>query len=85
VFLFVSIDEKPDAWRRAMLQEKLPGLHLLDKRGWQSPILADYNFHSIPHYVLIDADGKMVSPDAARPSSGAYEQIKAALGSKRKG
>lgn len=78
-FLFVSIDEKPDAWRKAMAQEKLPGIHLLDNRGWQSPILADYNFHSIPHYVLIDKDGKMVNPEAARPSNGAYEQIKAVL------
>lgn len=82
-FLFVSIDEKPDAWRKAMAQEKLPGIHLLDNRGWSSPILGDYNFHSIPHYVLIDKDGKMVSPDAERPSGGAYAQIKALLDDKK--
>lgn len=77
-FLFVSIDEKPDAWRKAMAQEKLGGVHLLDNRGWQSPVLADYNFRSIPHYVLLDKDGKMVNPDAPRPSA-AYDAIKALL------
>ena len=78
-FLFVSIDEKPEAWRKALAQEKLPGVHVLDKKGWGSTLTDDYNFHSIPHYILIDQNGKMANPDAARPSGGAYEQIKALL------
>lgn len=82
VFLFVSIDEKPDAWRKALAHEKLQGMHVIDSRGWGSTLTRDYNFNSIPHYILIDQEGRMISADARRPSNGAYEQIKSALESK---
>ena len=78
-FLFVSIDDKPDAWKKAMRHEKLDGVHINDKKGWRSSLCSDYNFHSIPRYMLIDKEGKMVDPDAKRPSGGAYEEIKALL------
>lgn len=82
VFLFVSIDTDKENWKRAIRQEKLNGLHLIDPKGWQSSILKDYNFSSIPHYVLIDAEGKIVSADAPRPSGGAYMAIKQLLDKK---
>ncbi len=81
-FLFVSIDTDKENWKRAMRQEKLNGVHLIDPKGWQSSILRDYNFSSIPHYVLIDKDGRIVSADAPRPSGGAYMAIKQLLNKK---
>jgi hypothetical protein len=81
-FLFVSIDTDKENWKRAMKQEKLNGVHLVDPKGWQSSILKDYNFSSIPHYVLIDKDGRIVSADAPRPSGGAYMAIKQLLNKK---
>lgn len=81
-FLFVSIDTDKENWKRAMKQEKLNGIHLIDPKGWQSQILKDYNFSSIPHYVLIDADGRIVNADAPRPSGGAYMAIKQLLSKK---
>lgn len=81
-FLFVSIDTDKENWKRAMKQEKLNGVHLIDPKGWQSSILKDYNFSSIPHYVLIDAEGKIVNADAPRPSGGAYMAIKQLLSKK---
>lgn len=78
-FLFVSIDTDKANWKRAMKQEKLNGIHLIDPKGWQSSILKDYNFTSIPHYVLIDASGHIVNADAPRPSGGAYGTIKQLL------
>jgi thiol-disulfide isomerase/thioredoxin len=81
-FLFVSIDTDKENWKRAMKQEKLNGLHLIDPKGWQSSILKDYNFSSIPHYVLIDKDGRIVNADAPRPSGGAYMAIKELLSKK---
>lgn len=81
-FLFVSIDTDKENWKRAMKQEKLNGIHINDPRGWQSSILRDYNFFSIPHYILIDKDGRMITADAPRPSSGAYMLIKELLSKK---
>ena len=74
-FLFISIDEDKNRWLSAMRQEKLNGVHIIDQKGWGSELCEKYNFHSIPHYVLIDADGKMSDADAKRPSSGAQQQI----------
>lgn len=75
VFLFVSIDENAAAWKKAREHEKINGVHLLAKEGFQSQVLMDYGIKGIPHYLLIDKQGNIISSNAARPSGGIEKKI----------
>ncbi|MCW5909671.1 MAG: TlpA family protein disulfide reductase [Cyclobacteriaceae bacterium] len=74
VFLNVSVDSNIEAWKKMVASGKTPaGLHIVN----DGSIYGDYLISGIPHYILIDQQGKIVNADAARPSSGkAGEDIK---------
>jgi len=68
-FVYISIDENFEEWDKATKQ-----LRLLDSKsylladGEQSEILEQFKINSIPRYILIGKDGKVISADAPRPS-----------------
>jgi len=64
VFLYISIDENQDAWKKAIETLKLEGVN-----GWSPMLAGKLNISSIPRYMIWDKDGKIVNPDAQRPSS----------------
>jgi len=70
VFLYVSIDEKKEAWmeaaKRLGLNENYSGIAY--PGGFKSDFAKKYSVNSIPHYVLIDKKGNLVSHKAERPS-----------------
>lgn len=68
VFLYISIDDKIDAWKEAIAQDKIEGVHLLSQGGFQSEIVKAFNIGGVPHYMLIGKDGKILDNDAPRPS-----------------
>lgn len=80
VFLYVSIDEKADAWKAAITQDKIEGVHVLSPRGSENEVARAFNITGIPHYILIGRDGKIYDNNAPRPSEQkAYEKISEAL------
>ncbi|HEY4003383.1 MAG TPA: thioredoxin family protein [Candidatus Xenobia bacterium] len=44
-----------------------PGHQCID---WGSPVAQQYGLHSIPHFVVYDADGKQIAADAENDQSG---------------
>jgi thiol-disulfide isomerase/thioredoxin len=68
VFLYISIDSKADAWRKAIDEDKIEGIHLLSLGGNGSPVAKAFNINGIPHYVIIGKDGKIFDNNAPRPS-----------------
>ncbi|RMG56307.1 MAG: TlpA family protein disulfide reductase [Bacteroidetes bacterium] len=80
LFLYVSIDDDEAAWRKAMEEEKLGGLHLFSQ-GWQSEAPLAYAVEGIPAYFLINKDGTIANSNAPRPSTGEIldAEIRAAL------
>lgn len=58
----VSLDKDMDKWKQAI---KADGLiwknHVCDFKFWQSPVVALYNFNSIPTSILIDKDGNILA------------------------
>jgi thiol-disulfide isomerase/thioredoxin len=68
VFLCVSIDDDEEAWKKRITEKEIAGLHLISKGGFESQIAKSYNIKSIPRYVIIDKEGKLVSSYAERPS-----------------
>lgn len=66
VFLNVSIDKDPKDWRRALSKNPTwKGEHILDIKS----VFKTYSLIGIPRYMLIDKKGRIVNPDAPRPSS----------------
>ncbi len=63
VFLYVSIDESQEAWRKTLEALKLQGEH-----GWSPEMGARLGVESIPRYLIIDKDGKIMNSNAKRPS-----------------
>jgi thiol-disulfide isomerase/thioredoxin len=57
----VSLDKDKEAWKRAI---KADGLvwptHVSDLLQWETPLVQQYGFNSIPFTVLIDANGMIV-------------------------
>lgn len=65
----ISIDTKVDAWLAKVAALKMEGIQLIDSNGSEnSKIAKDYKIHGVPHYVLIDKNGRIASAFAPRPS-----------------
>lgn len=69
VFLYASIDESEDAWKKALEKLQLEGENGHVKPAENAQILRKLAVSSIPRYVIIDKTGKIILPDAPRPSS----------------
>ncbi|MCI4670642.1 MAG: TlpA family protein disulfide reductase [Bacteroidia bacterium] len=79
VFLYVSVDDSEEAWRKAMEEEKLDGIHLW-AGGFRKSVPESYLVKSIPNYFLIDKNGVIVNNNPPRPSGPTLsEEIKAYL------
>ncbi len=62
VFLYISIDEKEDAWRNMVAKKELVGVQVLSQ-GLKSFTAQEYNVAGVPLYFLIDKNGNF----AAKP------------------
>lgn len=67
VFLYVSIDEKEDAWKKGIEAMDISGIHTRTP-GWQGEIATRYGISSVPSYFLIDKKGNFVLKKTPRPS-----------------
>ena len=61
--LCVSLDEKKDAWLKAIAEDKLPWKQVCDFKAAASEVTKAYNVSSIPANVLVDPNGKIVGKD----------------------
>ncbi|WP_461139158.1 TlpA family protein disulfide reductase [Spirosoma pomorum] len=69
-FVYVSMDEDPNAWSNAVRQvglEQAPSYLLTN--SFRSALAKQYQLKGIPRYVLFDRKGKLVSANAKRPSN----------------
>lgn len=55
----ISLDTDKELWQKAVELDKLNWIHASDLKYWDSPIIKTYNVKKIPHFVLIDRDGKI--------------------------
>jgi len=70
-FISISIDSEKDhgKWIAMVNDKELGGVQLYADNSWESKFIKDYLIDGIPRFILIDPDGKIVSPDAPRPSN----------------
>jgi thiol-disulfide isomerase/thioredoxin len=67
VFLYVSIDDKEDAWKKGITAMDISGVHTRTP-GWGGEIAKLYQIQSVPAYFLIDKKGNFVTKKTPRPS-----------------
>ncbi|WP_314054028.1 TlpA family protein disulfide reductase [Capnocytophaga gingivalis] len=67
-FVSISIDEDKEAWKSAVKAHDLKGVQLIADNAFKSQFILDYDINQIPTFLLIDKNGKIVDPNAPRPS-----------------
>ncbi len=67
VFMQVSLDDNKTDWETMVKEKQLGGIQLW-AGGWASTISKDYIINSIPRFILIDKEGKIIDSNAPRPS-----------------
>lgn len=68
VFINICVDVKEKQWKEALVKYKLDGINLIAEGWTDHPVCKAYNISSIPHYILIDKEGKIVNNNARGPS-----------------
>jgi thiol-disulfide isomerase/thioredoxin len=68
VFLYISIDDSEDAWQKSIRDLKIIGDHAISKGGWRSEVCKVFGISSIPRYMIVDKNGKVIEENAPRPS-----------------
>ena len=69
-FVSVSIDTKKDyeKWKNMVTNKKLGGIQVIADNDWNSEFIKAFGINSIPRFLLIGPDGKVIDADAKRPS-----------------
>ncbi|MGQ7946137.1 TlpA family protein disulfide reductase [Flavobacterium sp. WC2509] len=71
VFVSISVDKEDDfdKWLKVVQEKNLGGVQLFADDSWNSDFAKSYGVTSIPRFILIDPNGKIVNAVAPRPSS----------------
>ncbi len=56
-----SLDDSEDAWKKAIVTDKLDWAQVSELRQWDSPTALSYNVSAIPASFLIDPTGKIIA------------------------
>ena len=67
-FVSISIDEDKEAWRKVVKERELKGVQLIADKAFESQFIRDYSINQIPTFLIIDKEGRIIDPDAPRPS-----------------
>lgn len=76
VFIYIGYNDKESPWLKARQQLEIQGEHYLlnDKMIKEADAL--FGINGIPHYAIIDKDGRIVNKRADRPSEVCTELLK---------
>jgi len=78
-FIKLSFDSDKKAWEEFVNEHNAKGFSLHMKNDFQSELAKLYKIGSIPRFILVDKEGKIISTDAPRPSETALENMINAL------
>ncbi|MCK9303844.1 MAG: TlpA disulfide reductase family protein [Bacteroidales bacterium] len=70
-FVSLSVDKEKDKleWISYVKEHNLQGIQLIADKDFSSEFIKKFNINSIPRFILIDPQGRIISGDAKRPSN----------------
>jgi thiol-disulfide isomerase/thioredoxin len=76
-FISLSVDVPADKekWQQYVTTNHLKGIQLMADNAFDSEFIKNFNINSIPRFILVNPDGKIVSADAKRPSDPALKTL----------
>jgi thiol-disulfide isomerase/thioredoxin len=57
----VSLDNKKEAWLKAIYADSLTWAHVSDLMGWKNAVVLDFGIKSVPSSFLLDKNGKVIA------------------------
>lgn len=57
----VSLDDKKEAWLKAIETDGLPWIHVSDLKGWKNEVAALYDVKAVPQNFLLSPDGTILA------------------------
>ena len=83
-FVSISLDKenKFELWKKMIKENNLGGIQLFADKDFDSEFAKEYLITSIPKFVLLDPQGRIISTDAPRPSDKKLEILFRSLGIK---
>ncbi len=73
--LSISVDQDKEAWKKKITDEQMEWQQFICEETQAEELSKNYNLRSIPRFLIIDSEGKLVDADAIRPSSGKVEEL----------
>jgi len=61
--LGVSLDDKAEAWKKAIKDDQMPWTQVSDLKGFQNEVSTYYGINGIPSTLLVDPQGNIVAKD----------------------
>ena len=59
----ISIDDNPEAWKKAIATDRITWKQVNEQGGWESSLANAWKIEAIPSSFLIDKDGKVLARD----------------------
>jgi thiol-disulfide isomerase/thioredoxin len=56
----VSYDDDLEKWKKAIVEDSIPWIHVSELNGWQNSTSTHYKIQQIPQNVLINKEGKII-------------------------
>jgi peroxiredoxin len=80
-FVSISVDDKKayTKWKDFVKKKQLEGVQLYADNSFESAFIQAYGISSIPRFIIIDPEGKIVNANAKKPSTQQCEAEIAAL------
>ncbi|CAL2107870.1 cytochrome c biogenesis protein CcmG, thiol:disulfide interchange protein DsbE [Tenacibaculum sp. 190524A02b] len=76
VFVGISVDRKDkySLWKETIEAKKMKGIQLFADKSFESDFIVAYGIMSIPRFILIDPEGKIVDSHMTKPSEKQTEE-----------
>lgn len=77
VFLGISVDKKDkySLWKETINSKNMKGIQLFADNSFQSKFIKSYSITSIPRFILINPEGKIVKSNMYKPSDERTEEF----------
>lgn len=68
-FISVTMDTDKDVWKKFMNDNNMGGTQLFCTDGFKNPFCKIVSMRGIPHFIIIDKEGKIMNRNSYRPSN----------------